>query len=159
MADRSNTVGIDAGELTADLGQPDVPAMRSIRGVFEQSEPLVERCEFDDVLNPTRLRAEFGDGIADADRCRIDATWYRSGGYSFHYTDSEDVNWRFDRHPNPHSPEAHVHEPPDAKSETAVESCITVAEPVLVARAVLKLWRRAYETGDTGPLNTAENPP
>lgn len=155
----SNGVGIDTGELTGDIGPPDVPAMRSIRRVFEQSEPLIERCGFDDVLNPTLLSTEFGDGIGDAEQCRIDATWYRSGAYSFHYVDSDHVNWRFDRHPNPHSPEAHFHRPPDAVSETAVSSCITVEEPVLVARAVLKLWRRAYDDDDLTLVNTAENPP
>lgn len=100
----------------------------------------------------------FADGLDGADTARLDVTWYASGAYRFHYVD-ETINWRFDRHPNPHSPEKHFHEPPSADSETAVASCITVEEPVLVARAVLKLWRRAYETGSLAELNRAENPP
>lgn len=85
-------------------------------------------------------------------------TWFRSGAYRFHYVDTEEVNWRFDRHPNTHSPAKHFHESPDAHSETAVASCITVEEPTLVARAVLNLWRRAYEMDDLEVLNTASDP-
>lgn len=42
---------------------------------------------------------------------------------------------------------------------TPPNSCIAVEEPRLVARAVLKLWRRAYETESLADLDTAENPP
>jgi hypothetical protein len=34
--------------------------------------------------------------------------------YSFHNVDSDVVNWRFDCHPNTHSPENHIHPLPAA---------------------------------------------
>ena len=151
--------GIPPEERTTDLGAPDVTTMRRLRDLFEDEEPLVETADFDSVLDPQELRIEYADGIGDADRCRLEVTWYQSGAYRFHYVDEAGVNWRFDRHPNPHSPEKHFHGPPDAPAETAERSCIRVEEPQLVARAVAKLWRRAYERSDFSILNTASNPP
>ncbi|WP_226003950.1 hypothetical protein [Natrinema salinisoli] len=151
--------GIRDEELSADVGAPDVGDMEVVRDVFLREEPLVAEAGFDSVLSPREVGLVLDDGIGDADGARIDVIWYASGAYSFHYTDSAGVNWRFDRHPNPHSPEKHFHAPPDAKSHAAEPSCITVEEPRLVALAVLKLWRRAYETGSVAHLNTADNPP
>lgn len=151
--------GIRDEELVGDAGAPDVGGMEIVRDTFLRSEPLVAEAGFDSVLSPREVRLLLGDGIGDADRARIDVTWYTSDAYSFHYTDSADVDWRFDRHPNPHSPEKHFHAPPDARSHDAEPSCITVEEPRLVALAVIKLWRRAYETGSMDALNEAENPP
>ncbi|GAB7020377.1 hypothetical protein [Halostagnicola bangensis] len=90
---------------------------------------------------------------------RIDVVWYTSGAYSFHYTNLADVNWRFDHHPNPHSPAKQFHAPPDSQSHVGERSCNIVEEPRLVARPVLKLWRRAYEADSLSEINTAENPP
>lgn len=154
-----DSAGIPPAERSSDLGAPDVVTMRRIRDLFEQEEPLVERAAFDSVLDPQEIRIRFEDGIDDASWCRLDVTWYTSGAYRFHYTDETDVNWRFDKHPNPHSPVNHFHAPPDATPETADRSCIRVEEPRLVARAVLQLWRRAYETDTLANLNTATNPP
>lgn len=149
---------VDEG-LTTDVGAPDGTILRTIRNLFLKEEPLVEEAFFDNVLDPQTLHISFADGIGEALWSRIDVSWYRSGAYRFHYTDENDVNWRFDRHPNDHSPEKHFHEPPDAQSTTAQRSCIRVEEPRLVARAVLKLWRRAYDTDSFEQLNTAQNPP
>ncbi|MCU4741325.1 hypothetical protein OB955_23550 [Halobacteria archaeon AArc-m2/3/4] len=154
-----NSAGIPPEERSSDLGAPDVMTMRSIRDLFVREEPLVETSQFDSVLDPQEIRVSFTDGIGDAEWCRVDITWYKSGAYRFHYVDERDVNWRFDNHPNPHSPTCHFHRPPDAPPETAEQSCIEVDEPRLVARAVLKLWRRAYEMDDLDILNTATNPP
>lgn len=150
---------IPPDELTGDVGAPDAAEMQTIRDLFLREEPLVESASFDTVLSPRELHVTFVDGIGDATWCRLDITWYASGAYRFHYVDEAGVNWRFDRHPNDHSPEKHFHEPPAADSETAVQSCIAVEEPRLVARAVLKLWRRAYETDTVADVNTARNPP
>lgn len=79
--------------------------------------------------------------------------------YSFHYVDSADVNWRFDRHPNTHSPETHFHPPPDASTDDARPSCIEVEEVSLVTRAVHAMWRAAYEHDDLSRLNSLSNPP
>lgn len=154
-----DSAGIPPAERSNDLGAPDVTTMRSIRDLVARTEPLVESAHFDSVLNPQELQVQFSDGIGAATWCRIDITWYNSGAYRFHYVDADDMNWRFDRHPNPHSSEAHFHSPPDAVPETATQSCIRIEEPQLVTRAVLKLWRRAYETDDVSVLNTADNPP
>lgn len=151
--------GIPSDELAGDVGAPDVAVMQSIRDLLLQTEPLVEEATFDSVLSPRELRVRFADGIGEASWCRIDLTWYASGAYRFHHVDSSGVDWRFDRHPNSHSPEKHFHEPPDADSRSAVESCIDVEEPRLVTRAVVQLWRRAYETDSCSALNTAHNPP
>ncbi|SDQ20390.1 hypothetical protein [Natronobacterium texcoconense] len=153
------TPGIPPKERSSDLGTPDVSVMRRIRDLFAGEEPLVETAQFDSVLDPQEVRICFADGIGAADWCRLDVTWYTSGAYRFHYVDETGVNWRFDNHPNPHSPLRHFHEPPDAEPDTAVSSCIEVEESRLVARAVLKLWRRAYEHDDFEHLNVADNPP
>lgn len=145
--------------VAGDVGAPDVEGMEIVRDTVLRTEPLVETAAFDSVLSPREVRLVLSDGIGDADRARIDVTWYASDAYSIHYTDSADVNWRFDRHPNSHSPEKHFHEPPHASGHDAVPSCIGVEEPRLVALAVAKLWRRAYEDGSTSRLNTATNPP
>lgn len=155
--DASN--GIPSEELTGDIGAPDAADMQTIRDLFLQEEPIVEDAVFDSVLAPRELRIQFADGIGEATWCRLDVTWYTSDAYRFHYVDETDINWRFDRHPNDHSPEKHFHEPPAAVSKTALQSCIRVEEPRLVARAVLNLWRRAYETDSMTELNIAQNPP
>ena len=154
-----DSAGISPEEQSADLGSPDVTTMRLIRDLFSQDEPLVETVQFDSVLDPHEVQIQFTDGIGDAEWCRLDVTWYNSGAYRFHYVDEHGVNWRFDNHPNTHSPEKHFHQPPNALADTAEQSCIQVEEPRLVARAVLKIWRRAYETDDLSNLNTASNPP
>jgi len=159
MGEKETTGNLPPAELTGAVGPPDVTVMQTIRDVFQNEEPLVSTADFDSILQPTELVIQFEDGIGDAEWCRIDVTWYQTGSYRFHYIDGQDVNWRFDRHPNPHSAAAHFHEPPDASGGTAVDSCIDVTEPELVTRAVIKLWRRAYETGSVDNLNTATNPP
>ena len=77
--------------------------------------------------------------------------------YSFHYVGSDDVNWRFDRHPNTHSPEIHFHPPPEAATTDAELSCIGVTEVSLVTRAVHAMWRAAYEDDTLNRLNSASN--
>lgn len=151
--------GIPPEECTADLGAPDVTVLGIIRDLVVHEEPLVKTADFDSVLDPHEIQIVFTDGIAEAEWCRIESTWYTSGAYRFHYSDEKDVHWRFDLHPNPHSSAQHFHTPPDARSETAEPSCIRVEEPRLVTRVILKLWRRAYEASDFVSLNTATNPP
>lgn len=65
----------------------------------------------------------------------------------------------FDRCRPPDAPARHFHPPPDAPNRIAERSCITVSEVALVARAVVHLWRDAYERGSVEGLNGAENPP
>jgi len=67
---------------------------------------LVDETSYDDVVAPTELRITLSDGLGDATSARFDIQWSELGMYSFHYVDSDDVNWRFDRHeytPHPRS--------------------------------------------------------
>lgn len=147
------------GDRAGEFGAIYLPALRRIRTLWIEHEPLVENTHYDDPVSPTELRIDLVDGIGDAVSARFDIQWSERGMYSFHYVDSHDVNWRFDRHPNTHSPERHFHPPPDAPSIDAEPSCITVSEVTLVTRAVHAMWRVAYDHDDPERLNSASNPP
>ncbi|HET7323835.1 MAG TPA: hypothetical protein VFJ06_05840 [Halococcus sp.] len=119
----------------------------------------------DDFLDPKTLEVRFDDGFCGAENARIDVQWTTRDDYKFHYTDSQAVNFRWDKHP--HNGDyvqvnglEHYHPPPDASSDpTAVEdSCIEQSPELLVARAVLKLWRVAYCADSWSPLNVGSNP-
>jgi len=136
-----------------------LPALQRVRDLWIELEPIVEATSFDDVVAPTELQISLADGIGTADAARIDIQWSELGMYSFHYVDTGDLNWRFDRHPNTHSPTAHFHPPPDAATTAAEQSCIDVTEVSLVTRAVHAMWRVAYDDAAVDLLNTASNPP
>jgi hypothetical protein len=146
-------------DRAGEFGPIYLPALQRIRDLWLELEPIVEATSYDDIVSPTELQLSLSDGLGPADAARIDIQWSELDMYSFHYTDTADVNWRFDRHPNTHSPNAHFHPPPDAATATAEPSCIDVTEVSLVARAVHVMWRAAYEADDVGRLNTFSNPP
>jgi hypothetical protein len=146
-------------DRTGEFGAISLPALRRIRNLWVDLESLVTDTGYDDSIDPTELSIELADGLGDADTARFDIQWSVLDNYSFHYVDSAGVNWRFDRHPNPHSPEAHFHPPPDAPTATAEPSFIRVEEVSLVTRAVIAMWRAAYESGDRERLNSLSNPP
>lgn len=148
-----------ATEGPAVFGAIDPGALRDIRAVFTDMEQLVESATFDDPFDPSVLHVELGDGIGAARTARFDVTWSHSGNYTFHYTDESGVDFGFDRHPKPGAPREHFHRPPDAPSEPVERSCISVTQVELVTRAVLKLWRDAYDRGTFDGLNEGENPP
>ena len=141
------------------FGAVDPGALREIRDVFVEMEPLVESTSLDDPLSPSELRVTLAEGIGDAAGARFDVQWSVRNYYSFHYTDDAGVDARFDRHPKPEGSTSHFHVPPDADSDAIERSCITVTEPRLVARAVLKCWRRAHDRGTVDGLNDAASPP
>lgn len=145
-------------DRAGEFGPISLPALRRIRDRWLELEPLVKATSYDDVVSPTELQVSLADGLGDADTSRIDIQWSELGMYSFHYVDTADVNWRFDRHPNTHSPEAHFHLPPDAATTEPEPSCIDVSEVSLVTRAVHAMWRTAYEENDIDRLNSASNP-
>lgn len=151
--DRSDT---DRG---GEFGAISLPALQRIRNIWLELEPLVTDTRYDDPIDPTELSIELADGIGGADAARFDVQWSELDNYSFHHVDSTGVNWRFDHHPNTHSSEAHFHPPPDGSSASADRSCIRVEEVSLVTRAVVAMWRAAYETGDRNRLNSLSNPP
>jgi hypothetical protein len=151
-------MGVGA-DIHAAVGPLEEAALGQIRDEFTQLDGLVEGAGFDSLLDPRTLVVRLDDGIGAATWCRFDIRWYQTGHYSFHHTDDQDIDFRFDFHPKPDAPDRHFHEPPDAPSENSQRSCITVTEPKLVARAVHSLWRRAYETDSLELLNEAHNPP
>lgn len=141
------------------FGEIDLPALERIRNLWVDLEPLVGDTEYDDFLDPTELHVELTDGHGGATSARVDIQWSELDNYSFHYVDDGRVNWRFDRHPNTHSPERHFHPPPDASTGDARPSCIRVKEVSLVTRAVHAMWRAAYDNDDLERLNSLSNPP
>ena len=152
-------------ELHTLRGAADRPTLLTIRDIVEEMEPLAT-AELDDYLNPSVLEVEFYDGLCGADEARIDIQWTTRGDYKFHYTDTNEVNLRWGRHPHAGdyvhvSGLEHYHPPPDASSDPdEVEaSCISQSPEALVTRAVLKLWRVAYHTDSYEPLNAGRNPP
>lgn len=142
------------GELSEAFGPIDRGALTTLRTLFDETEPLVTHTGFDDPLNPRVLRIEVSEGFETAGR--FDVRWSEFEYYSFHYTEPE-LDVRFDRHPNTHSPEKHFH-PPNA-SRAAIQSCIEVERVELVGLAVLGQWRIALERNDPTILNEGDNPP
>ena len=141
------------------FGPIDAGALREIRDLVVNQEPLVEEASLDDPLNPQTLSVDLSDGVGAASTARIDIRWSLAGNYAAHYTDTQGRDFRFDCHPKPDAPTRHFHPPPDAPSRPVEPSCITVREAPLVTRAVLQRWRYAYTNGTFEGLNDAENPP
>jgi len=141
------------------FGPIDASALRTIRDLIVDLEPLVESATLDDPLNPRTLSVGLADGVGAASTARLDVRWSLQGNYAAHYTDDADRNFRFDCHPKPEAPRRHFHPPPDAPSRPVEPSCISVSEVALVTRAVVQQWRIAYKRGGFDGLNDAENPP
>jgi hypothetical protein len=149
---------IQPDEQSEVFGPIDAGALREIRDLFVDLEPLVQAASLDDPLNPQTLSAELSDGVGAAATARIDVRWSLTGNYAAHYTDDRDRNFRFDCHPKPDAPRRHFHPPPDAPSRPVDPSCIAVSETSLVTRAILQRWRYAYTNGTFEGVNDAENP-
>lgn len=149
----------EPNEQSEVFGPVDATALREIRDLFVEHEPLVEAATLDDPLNPQTLSVELTDGIGEASTARIDIRWSLTGNYAAHYSDDRDQNFRFDCHPKPDAPRQHFHPPPDAPNRPVEPSCIAVREVPLVARAILKRWRYAYTHDTFHGINDAENPP
>ena len=146
-------------DRAGEFGPIYLPALQRIRTLWLELEPLVETTSYDSVISPTELHVHLRDGFGSAGAARIDIQWSELDMYSFHYVDPGGINWRFDRHPNGHSPEIHFHPPPDATTNDAERSCIEVTEVSLVTRAVHAMWRAAYGECEMDNLNGFSNPP
>jgi hypothetical protein len=142
-------------EYTGEFGEIRPSSLKAIRDVFVDHEPLVEETVLDE-FNPQELRVYYSEGFEESGR--FDVRWGRKNNYNFHYTEGESLDFRYDRHPNHHSPEKHFHAPEDESNEDASESCIHVKQDRLVALAVIQLWREAWENGNLELLNQG-NPP
>lgn len=143
-----------AEDIDGELGTLDPIAMDEIRAAFIGLDGLIDDVGFPNPADPAVVQVTFADGIGDATNCRLDIRWYTRGYYSIHHTDSIDRNFRWDYHPKVGAPDKHFHPPPDALSADPEPSCLTATQPPVVARAVHKLWRRAYDTGTTNRLNS-----
>ena len=139
-----------------ETGSPDLQRLRTARTVAREYEPLVTEATFDSSLDPQTLHLSLDAGIR-ADTGRFDVTWTENGYYRYHYTEGEEFNYRYDRHPRTDVPEKHFHEPPTADHD-AVPSCIEVEVVPLVTLAVLQLWRDTVESGYLDHLQQS-NPP
>ena len=157
--DGDPTHHIQPDEQSEVFGPIDAGALREIRDLFVDLEPLVQAASLDDPLNPQTLSVELSDGVGAASTARIDVRWSLTGNYAAHYTDDRDRSFRFDCHPKPGAPRRHFHSPPDAPSCPVDPSCIAVSETSLVTRAILQRWRYAYTNGTFEGVNDAENPP
>lgn len=146
-------------DIDGGVGPLDEYALDEIRGILANPDTLVTEAGFHDRLDPQEITVKFEDGIGEANDARLDIRWFRSGHYSVHHTDSAGQDFRWDYHPKDGAPAKHFHPPPNPEDADPEPSCITVEEPELVARAVHKLWRRAFDTGSLVHLNTATNPP
>ena len=145
-------------DRAGEFGPIYLPALQRIRDLWIELEPVVETTSYNDIVSPTKLHIDLANGIGSAEAAQFDIQWSELDMYTFHYVDTEDRNWRFDRHPNTHSPEKHFHPAPDAATTACEPSCTNVSEVSLVTRAVHAGWRVAYEHADTSRLNTLSNP-
>lgn len=134
------------------FGPPDRASLIAVRDTFCRHEPLVESMAFDSPLDPQLFAVELSAGFDEPGR--FDVRWSVTDSHCFHYSEPE-LDFRFDNHPNPHSPRKHFHPPPDA--ESAEPSCIEVELAERMTLAVIQCWRKAWENDDPSLLNTVEN--
>lgn len=154
---------MDDTESHSLRGAIDAGALHDLRTEFERLEPLASG-SLDDPVSPGELRLQLDDGIGDASTATITVRWTVHDDYNVHYSDGVDRNLRWDVHPHEYTApacDAHYHPPPNASSDDddVEASCISVTELLLVARAVHRLWREAYDNGTVDPLNDAHDPP
>jgi hypothetical protein len=144
--------------LSGNTGPIDYDALQTILDIFLETEPLVSHHALSGRLdsNP-ELNITLDEGFGSCASGRFDIVWTEHDCYNFHYTEQNGVDFRFDRHPEPHVPDKHFHEPPDATSQ--VSSCVEVEQVEIVTRAVIKCWRTALERDDPSLVNSRSNPP
>ena len=94
------------------FGSIDAGALREIRDLFVEQEPLFQNASFDGPLNPQMMSLKLSDGIGVATTARIDVQWSLTGNYAAHYTDEQERNFRFDCRLNPEaSKNTFIHHP------------------------------------------------
>lgn len=141
-----------------NTGSVDYQALKRIRDIFLQNEPLVSHHKLGARLDPRpELTITVSEEFGSCQSGRFDIVWTERDCYNFHYTERDGIDFRFDRHPEPNSQEKHFHEPPDA--DTRLPSCIEVEAVEVVTRGVLKCWRTALERDDPSLVNAQSNPP
>lgn len=129
-------------EEERSVGGPLDVATLEVLGGRAVSHPLVDEWQFrPDALSPRRLelRLDADQFPNDVSAVRLDVRWFDGDDYSVHYLEVRGQDaWqcRWDRHPKPDVPTAHVHPPPNAAS--AVEpSDVDASHPLGVLFSVL----------------------
>lgn len=124
-----------------EAGPVDVPTLELL-GRRAAGHPLVERWRLrPDAVSPRSLALVLDEGqyLERVGAARMDARWYEGGAYALHYVETgDDWRWqcRWDRHPEPDAPVAHVH-PPPAAGDDVEPSPIDPTHPLGVCFAVL----------------------
>lgn len=140
-------------DLAGPVGPVDTVVLQQIRNLGVQEEPLVEETSFDNPIDPTELVVELAIGMAEPGRFEI--TWWQRGAYRYHYTESDGIDFRFDRHPKDDAPDTHFHPPPDG-GPAARSILQNVTQAQVVTRVVLSQWRAAIvDERGLDVLNTA----
>ena len=133
-------------DITGPVGSVDLPVLQQIQTLLIEQEPLVESTRFDDPINPTELVVEFT--LADRSHSRLEVTWWQTGAYRFHYTESDGINFRYDNHPKSAVPDAHFHPPPNAGlAESSFLGSAT--RPLVITRAIVTRVREAIVDGNS----------
>jgi len=140
-------------DLAGPVGPVDTVVLQQIRDLVAQEEPLVEETSFDNPMSLTELVVELTIGMAEPGRFEI--TWWQRDACRYHYTESDGIDFRFDKHPKDNAPDTHFHPPPDGSPP--VRSVLqNVTQAQVVTRVVLKQWRAAIvDEGGLDVLNTA----
>lgn len=125
--------------MDSPSGVLDVPTLETL-GRRAESHPLVADWRLEPLVSPRRLVVEFDDTSYPARvvEARLDVRWFDTGDCSFHYVETHgDGEWqcRWDRHPKPAAPRAHVHPGPEAGP--AEPSPLSDHDPLAVLFTVL----------------------
>lgn len=132
-------------DITGPVGPVDLPVLQQIRIFFIKEEPLIESTRFDDPSNLTELVVNFT--LAGRLTSRLEVTWWQTGAYRFHYTESDCIDYRYDNHPKSSVPDAHFHPPPDAgPAEPSFLQSAT--RPLVISRAIMTRIREAIGGGN-----------
>lgn len=132
-------------DITGPVGSVDLPVLQQIRTLLIEEEPLIESTRFDDPINPTELIVDLT--LSDRSHSRLEVTWWQTGAYRFHYTESDGIDFRYDNHPKSSVPDAHFHPPPNAgPAEPSFLQSAT--RPLVITRAIVTRIREAIVDGN-----------
>lgn len=143
------------------MGARSQRKLERAREMALRNEPLIEDSDIGfGGSDQIELNLYLTEGIENG-LGKFTAVWWDEGWYSFHYSEGDDFNYRYDFHPRPTSPvdEKHFHEPPKAEHrDDNPTSCITHERVELVVLAALQMWRDAWEQGDLTLLQQPNQP-
>jgi hypothetical protein len=109
----------DDENVAETVGGIDTEILEQIGQHLERSQRFSE-VMFQPDYAPSSVVAEYDMGYFPAaiDRAYLQIRWYETDDFSVHYseqyTDGDQWECRWDRHPNSHNTRSHFHPPPDA---------------------------------------------